>query len=138
MSESLYVRIGGDEAVRAVVNRMYDKILSDSDLAPFFENVNVNALRLSQTSFVIVAFGGIGATHSDKYMSATGKKTANYTGQSLRNAHAGAVARGLSDKHFDLVASYLKESMQEMNVPDDLIGEAMTIVGSTRADVLNK
>jgi hemoglobin len=122
MNQSLYERIGGERAVKATVLKMYDKILDDAELAPFFENVDVEKLRLSQSAFVTYAFGGPN----------------HYTGQSMRTAHKNAVAQGLSGKHFDLVAKHLKEAMEELNVPAELIAEALAIVGSTRADVLNQ
>jgi hemoglobin len=122
MTKTLYERIGGSAAVSAAVIKMYDKILSDNALAPFFENIDVNTLRLSQKAFVTYAFGGPN----------------QYSGKSLRAAHENAVNNGLSDTHFDRVATHLRTAMQELNVAAELIDEAMAIVGSTRADVLNK
>jgi len=120
MAKPLFERIGGDAAVKATVVKMYDKILDDDLLAPFFEDIDVDRLRHSQSAFVTYAFGG------PNY----------YTGQSMRNAHKGAVAQGISDEHFDRVATHLKSAMEELNVSADLIAEALAIVGSTRADVL--
>lgn len=122
MAESLFERIGGEAAVIATVAKMYDKILDDDELAPFFEDIDVDKLRLSQSAFVTYAFGGPN----------------NYSGQSLRVAHAKAVGDGLNSHHFDLVAGHLKSAMEELEVPTDLIDEALAIVGSTRADVLNQ
>lgn len=122
MPQPLYDRIGGDAAVTATVIKMYDKILGDDLLAPFFEHTDVHTLRHSQISFVTHAFGG----------------PQHYTGKSLRAAHTASVTRGLTDVHFDRVANHLKSSMSELGFPPDLINEAMTIVESTRADVLNR
>ena len=122
MAKSLYERIGGEGAVKATVIKMYDKILDDALLAPYFESIDVDKLRLSQTAFVMYAFGGPN----------------HYTGKSMRAAHKGAVAHGISDKHFDAVAGHLKAAMEELQVPADLIAEALAIVGSTRKDVLDK
>jgi hemoglobin len=122
MSQTLFERIGGESAVRATVLKMYDKILADELLAPFFEDIDVEALRRSQSAFVTVAFGGPN----------------HYTGKSMRAAHTNSVKNGLSDKHFDRVATHLKSAMEELNVPFNLINEALAIVGSTRADVLNR
>lgn len=122
MPKSLYDRIGGDAAVTATVIKLYDKILSDDLLAPFFEHTDVHTLRHSQIAFVTHAFGG----------------PQQYNGKSLRAAHTASVARGLTDAHFDRVAKHLKTSMSELGVAPDLIAEAMAIVESTRADVLNR
>ncbi len=122
MSLSLYERIGGEAAVKATVVKLYERILSDELLAPFFENIDVNRLRLSQTAFVTFAFGGPN----------------HYTGKGLRNAHAKAVGKGLSDAHFDAVAGHLAAAMAELKVEKPLIDEAINIVASTRDDVLNR
>lgn len=122
MALSLYERIGGERAVRATVLKMYDKILGDPDLAPFFQDVDVDVLRHSQSAFVTYAFGGPN----------------HYNGKGMRSTHKGAVAHGLNDHHFDLVAGHLAAAMQELHVPEELITEALAIVGSTRAEVLNK
>ena len=120
MAKSLFERIGGESAVQATVIKMYSKILDDEALAPFFEDIDVEKLRLSQSAFVTYAFGGPN----------------HYTGKGLRHAHAGAVANGMNSMHFDLVATHLQSAMEELNVPADLIAEALAIVGSTRADIL--
>lgn len=122
MNASLFERIGGEAVVKATVIKMYDKILGDDELAPFFDDIDVDKLRLSQSAFVTFAFDGPN----------------QYNGKSLRAAHEGAVSHGLNDRHFDLVALHLKSAMQELNVPDSLIDEALAIVGSTRKDVLNQ
>lgn len=122
MSKTLFERIGGEGAVKATVIKMYDKILDDAELAPFFENIDVDKLRLSQTAFVTYAFGGPN----------------HYSGKSLRAAHKDAVSHGLSDRHFDAVAKHLRTAMEELNVPSNLIGEALAIVGGTRKDVLGQ
>ena len=122
MTPSLYERIGGEGAVSATVMKLYEKILDDDLLAPFFENSDVDSLRRSQHAFVTYAFGGPN----------------HYQGKSMRAAHNEAVNHGLSDAHFDAVAKHLKTAMQELNVPEALIAEALAIVNSTRADVLNR
>ena len=122
MSKTLFERIGGEKAVQAAVIKMYDKVLGDELLAPFFEDIDVDALRHSQMAFVTVAFGGPN----------------HYTGKNMRSAHEKAVRSGLSDAHFDRVAAHLKAAMEELSVPAELIAEALAIVGSTRADVLNR
>ena len=122
MNRSLYERIGGENAVRATVLKLYDKILDDRELAPFFEKLDFEKLRLSQSAFVTYAFGGPN----------------HYAGKSMRAAHERAVSQGLSDKHFDKVAAHLKDAMQELGVSYDLIEEALHIVGSTRKDVLGQ
>lgn len=122
MVASLYQRVGGERIVRAVIVKMYGKILIDPELAPFFRDINMDRLRRSQTSFVNYAFGG----------------PTPYTGKSMRDAHRGAVMHGLNDDHFDRVINCLSEAMQALNIAPALIAEATAIVEGTRNDVLGK
>lgn len=121
-SVSLYERIGGAEAVKATVALLYDKILSDPMLIPFFQDIDVDRLRSSQSAFVSMAFGG----------------PIQYSGAGLRKAHERLVAKGLSDPHFDKVAWHLKAAMEDLSVPPSLITEALRIVETTRPDILNR
>lgn len=122
MGQTLFERIGGEAAVSATVARLYERILNDDRIAHFFDDVDINTLRRSQSAFVKMAFGGPN----------------HYTGKGMRNAHAPLVAKGLNDSHFDAVAGHLVGAMQELDVPQPLIDEAIAIVETTRDDVLNK
>jgi len=73
-------------------------------------------------TFMTVAFGGPN----------------NYTGRSLRDGHARLVKMGLTDSHFDAVMEHLGATMQELNVPAELIAEAAALVESVRGEVLGK
>jgi len=46
------------------------------------------------------------------------------------------VAKGLNESHFNAVAGHLQATLEELNVPADLIAEVMAIAGSTKDDVL--
>jgi len=48
------------------------------------------------------------------------------------------VKQGLNDDHFMAVAEHLQSTLEELNVPAELIAEVMTIAASTHDDVLNK
>ena len=122
MPPSLYDRIGKGAAVASTIIKMYDKILKDELLIPFFENVNVETLRKFQIAYVSMAFGG----------------PVQYSGENLRTKHQHLVAKGLTDIHFDRVAFHLKASMTELGVAPDLIAEALAIIETTRPDILNR
>jgi hemoglobin len=121
--DSLFNRIGGKDAVQATVNLMYEKILGDPLLEPFFSDKDMAHLRRSQTAFMVMAFGG---PHQ-------------YSGADLTKAHAGMVReKGLSDPHFNAVAGHLKAALQELGVPTVLIEEVLALVGTTRDAVLGR
>ena len=117
----LYHRLGGRLTVELTVAKLYDKILKDPLLKPFFAETRMEDLQHSQTAFVIMAFGG---PH-------------HYKSVDLRSAHMHSKLHGLTHKHFDATADHLADSMRELNIDEGLIDEAMAIVETTRADVLN-
>lgn len=119
---SLYDRIGGNEALKQAVQKMYIRILTDPELSPFFPADKIEKLKSSQVAFLTLAFGG---PHQ-------------YTGKSLREAHAPLVAQGLTDRHFDAVAYHLGKALEEMAVAPEIMSEVLDLVESTRNDVLNR
>lgn len=58
------------------------------------------------------------------------------TAKDLRAAHAPLVAKGLNEAHFGAVAKHLQDTLIELNIPEELFGEVMTIAASTKKDVL--
>ena len=122
MANNLYDKIGGDAAVDAAVDIFYRKVLADDRISSFFEGVDMEKQAAKQKAFLTMAFGG---PH-------------NYTGKDMREGHAHLVAKGLNDSHFDAVMENLGATLQELNVPDELIQEAAAIAESTRNDVLGR
>ncbi len=118
--DSLYERLGGEDAIDAAVNIFYDKVLDDDHLQHFFEHADMDRLRSLQKSFMTMAFGG----------------PEEYSGADLRAAHEHFVAKGIDDTHFDAVAGHLRATLQELEVPEDLIIDVLTVVEKTRKDVL--
>jgi hemoglobin len=119
---NLFEKIGGAGAVNAAVDIFYRKVMKDNRIKHFFEGVDMDKQAAKQKAFLTMAFGG---PH-------------NYTGADMRKGHAHLVARGLNDSHFDAVMENLGATLKELNVPDELIGQAAAIAESTRKDVLGK
>lgn len=122
MSQSLYEQIGGEAAVNAAVDIFYRKVLADDRISRFFEGVDMEKQAAKQKGFLTFAFGG---PH-------------RYTGKDMRQAHAHLVKQGLNDSHFDAVMENLAATLQELNVPQNLIAEMAAIAESTRNDVLGR
>jgi hemoglobin len=119
---ALYERIGGETAIMAAVTLFYEKVLAAPDLAQFFEGMDMPSQINKQVAFMTMAFGGPHA----------------YTGRDLAVAHAGLVARGLNDGHFDKVTVLLKESLDELQVATGVVSEVLEIVETTRDAVLGR
>jgi len=116
---SLYERLGGQEAIDAVVDLFYVKILDDERVNHFFEDVNMRRQIVRQKEFLAAAFGG----------------PKPYEGRDLRTAHA---ALDLTAEDFGVIAELLQASLEEAGVDEALVNEVMTIAASTKDAVLNR
>jgi hemoglobin len=115
---TLYDRIGGAPAVEAAVRGMYDRILADPELAPFFARTNFEHLVRRQCAFIGAALGGPEV----------------YTGRDMAAAHR---RHAIADHHFDLVAGHLMSTLESLGVASDLSAAVLAIVDSVRPQVVN-
>lgn len=115
--KTLFEKIGGMDAVNAAVEIFYKKVLKDDRIKDFFINTNMESQIGKQKSFLAYAFGA----------------PLKYTGKSMRDAHA---HMDLTSDHFQAVVEHLIATLQELNVPDELIAEVGIIAESTKNDVL--
>jgi hemoglobin len=122
LTQSLYEQLGGEEMVSKTVIIFYRKVLADSLLRPFFENMDMVRLEAMQRAFLVMAFGGPGA----------------YSGRDMRRAHGRLVARGMSDVHLDAVLHHLDDTLAELNVAKPLRAWARAITESQRKDILGR
>jgi len=116
---SIYEKIGGEPAVDAAVGIFYKKVLADDRISHFFDSVDMAGQLQKQKSFLTMVFGG---PHE-------------YTGKDMREAHKGM---NLTDEHFGAVAENLIGTLEELNVPKDIIDEIVNIALSVKDDVLNR
>jgi hemoglobin len=127
-SKSLYTRLGGEAAIVAVVDDFVARAATDPKVnftrkgtavewQPTPENVahlkNGLVQLISQTT------GG-----PDKY-----------EGRAMKPAHAGM---GITNAEFNALAADLKTTLEKFKVPGKEQDELLTIIGSTRADIVEK
>ncbi|MHB1609104.1 group I truncated hemoglobin [Acidiferrobacter thiooxydans] len=122
MSQALFQKIGGEQAVNVAVDIFYRKVLADDRVNGFFDDVDMERQAAKQKAFLTMAFGGPN----------------HYTGADMRRGHAHLVARGLNDTHFDIIVDHLSATLRELNVPQDSIDEVAAICEGTRADILGR
>lgn len=119
---TLFQRLGGHEAVEAVVETFYRMVLKHPHISDFFEQIEMEDQILKQKAFLTMAFGGPIA----------------YTGKDLSLGHRHLVAQGLNDSHVDVVIQLLEQALTEHGVATQDIKEVAAIAESVRAHVLNR
>ncbi|NNH70374.1 group 1 truncated hemoglobin [Nocardia uniformis] len=115
---SIYEQIGGAEAVAAVVDDFYVRVLADANLAPFFTGVNLSRLKGMQTEFFCAALGG----------------PQTYSGAPMSEVHQG---RGIAQQHFDLVAGHLIAALTAAGVPKDLVEQIIGAIAPLSEQIVS-
>ena len=117
MPRPLLARLGGRDAIEAVVALFYARVLRDPELAPFFRGVSMPRMQQLQTDFFCAALGG-----------------EPWQGRDLKAVHAGL---RLTDHHFDLVAKHLHDALEEAGVPGLQIEEVINLVATLRPQIVS-
>jgi hemoglobin len=107
-SKSLYDRLGGVDAIKAVIKDFVEEqVAKDARINARFANADLPKLQDSLTNQVCEATGG----------------PCKYAGKNMKEAHTGM---GITDVEFGALVEDLKKSLAKFNVPqaeqDELIG----------------
>jgi len=117
-NNTVFARIGGPDAVRAVVDDFYQRVLGDPALAPAFRGVDMLRLRNHQLAFLTAALGG-----RDRY-----------EGRSMKDAHRGL---GITKAQFAGVAAHLHAALRDF-VPEDEIEQILVTVASLQREIVER
>jgi len=116
-SASIYDKIGGTKSVKAAVDIFYGKVLADPVVNGFFKNTNMEAQRAKQVKFLSFVMGA----------------PEKWQGKSMLEAHKGM---NLTDEHFGAIAGHLQSTLEELEVPADIVGDIMAVAASTHDDIV--
>lgn len=96
----LYESIGGSFGVAALVERFYEKVLEDPQLAPFFKHTSMDRLRRMQAEFFSAALDG----------------PVSFGFTAIAHAHQG---RGITLPDFQRFAHHLFEALEQFHLTDE-------------------
>jgi truncated hemoglobin YjbI len=114
---SLYEEMGGEPALRAVLQDLYDRLFDDSMVGFLFAGKDKAHLVEQQLAFTAAFLGGPKA----------------YAGKGIREAHQ---ELPLLPGHFDRRHHLLKKVLEERRVPERVKEEWLRVDSSLRSSVL--
>ena len=117
---SLYERLGGYDAVSAVVDDFAAKLFDDPVVGARFFGMSDDSresFRQKNKNLVCAATGG----------------PCQIISRSALQTHAGL---GIKASEFNIVAGHLVDTLNEFNVPEREHNELMAIIGSLRPDIV--
>lgn len=122
---SLYDRVGGTDAIAAVVDRFIDVLASDSRVtsnAVVAEHLGRHTpagIKFQVTAFVIMATGG----------------PMVYSGRDMKTAHHGLM---ITEDEWNAGAEDFVQVLNEFSVPQDLQDELLALIGTTHDDIVGQ
>jgi hemoglobin len=114
---SLYDRLGGKEAVVAVVDDFVGRAAADSRINGKFARTDVPRLKAMLVEQVSAAAGG----------------PVTYTGRNMRETHDGM---GVTGGEFDALVADLVATLNGFSVPEPEQQELLGILGPLRGDIV--
>lgn len=118
IENSLYTRIGGEDALKNVISAAYRKMQKERSIAHFFKGIRID--RLERKLFVSLRYF-MGGTLDDP-------------GVDLAHAHRNLE---ITNEHFDAVGGCFSDALKEQGHIPDHISEIMALLESVRSQVVN-
>lgn len=116
---SLYQRLGGMEAITAVVEDFVGNVARDKRINRFFAKTDIPRLKRQLVAQICAGSGG----------------PCVYRGRSMKDAHRGL---GIRNRHFNALVQDLVKSLDKFNVPAREKGELLALLGPMRRDIVEK
>ncbi|HEX8503174.1 MAG TPA: group 1 truncated hemoglobin [Pyrinomonadaceae bacterium] len=122
MRKSLYERLGGYNAVAAVVDDFVGRLVADRQFERFFVGHSTDSKRRIRQHIV------------DQLCAAAGGPCV-YTGRTMKDSHQGL---GISEAEWDAAARHLVASLDKFKVPEQEKKDLLAFVASVRPDIVEK
>ncbi|HEX8151236.1 MAG TPA: group 1 truncated hemoglobin [Pyrinomonadaceae bacterium] len=122
MKKSLYERLGGYNAVAAVVDDFLGRLVADKQFGRFFAGHSTDSKKRIRQHIV------------DQLCAAAGGPCV-YTGRTMKDSHAGL---GISEAEWDAAAKHLVASLDKFKVPEAEKNDLLAFVTGIKADIVEK
>jgi hemoglobin len=117
--KSLYERLGGRDAIVAVVDDFVGNVAGDNRINGFFAKADASRVKEKLVEQICQASGG----------------PCLYTGKDMKSVHKGM---GIANKHFDFMVQDLAKTLNKFKVPKKEQGELIALLAPMRKDIVEK
>jgi hemoglobin len=119
---SLYARLGGYDAIAAVVDDFIGRLATDPQFQKFFVGHSQDSIHRIRQLIV------------DQFCQVTGGSCVNI-GRDMKTAHKGL---GISEADWNASVKHLIASLDKFKVPEKEKGELLAIAGKLKDDIVEK
>ena len=121
-NKSLYARLGGYDAIAAVVDDFVGRLVADKGLNKFFVGHSEDSLKKIRMHVI------------NQLCEAT-RGPCNYTGRDMRTSHHGL---GITNADWDASVKHLVATLDKFKVPKAEQDELLAVVGTLKKDIVDK
>ena len=118
-AKPLYDRLGGKDAIKAVIHQFVGNVGADKRINKFFAKTDIPKLEILLTDQVCEATGG----------------PCKYTGKSMKEAHKGMK---ITDADFNALVDDLTKALDKFKVPAKEKGELLGALGGLKPDIVGQ
>ena len=118
-SQTLYQRLGGKDAIVAVVDDFVGNVAGDARINRRFASTNIPRLKQLLSEQICAGTGG----------------PCNYSGRDMKTTHAGM---NISDAEFGALVEDLVKSLDKFKVPEKEKNELLAILGPMKGDIVGR
>ena len=112
-----YEELGGEFAIKIIVENMFINVMKNDMLAPYFRDKNLDTLKNGFSAFLSQELGG----------------TQNYKGMDIKVLHA---RMSLTDFHLDGIRDCLEKALKEQNIDESVIRDVIWVLEKQRRNVV--
>jgi hemoglobin len=117
--QSLYERLGGYDALAAVVENLLPRLIGDDQLGRFWANRSEDGIEREKQLLV-------------DFLASSAGGPMYYTGREMLLSHKGMK---ISTADWDAFIGHLNATLDTFQVPEQERGEVLAFIDSTRADI---
>ena len=121
-NKTLYQRLGGYDAVAAVVDDFIGRLIADDRFAKFFKGASDDSKKRIRQHIV------------DQFCAAAGGPCV-YTGRDMKTSHKGL---GITEDEWNGAAKHLVASLDKFKVPEKEKNDLLAFVVSLKKDIVEK
>jgi hemoglobin len=118
--KTLYERLGGYDAISAVVKDLLPRLMSDSQLGRFWENRGADGINREEQLLI------------DFLCSSAGGPLL-YTGRDNKTSHKGM---GISESDWEKFIGHLNATLEKFELPQQERDDVIGFIESTKADIV--
>lgn len=118
-SQALYQRLGGKDAIVAVVDDFVGNVAGDARINRRFASTNIPRLKQMLVDQICAGTGG----------------PCTYSGRDMKSAHAGM---NISDAEFGALVEDLIKTLDKFKVPEKEKKELLAILGPMKGDIVGR